>query len=171
MLGYHLTPKTRRIVRKPLGKLITGKTRQTMLRLRKIFSRKPPKYIVAVGDRVSMLCLKAAIPVRTFILDGREKRRRIRWRHLPRVKRYRTENPAGMITQEAWKAVRRAIRNRGILMVKGEEDLLTLPAILESAFGSAVLYGQPKRGIVLVQVNAGKKKAIRKVVSEMSSSR
>ena len=40
------------------------------------------------------------------------------------------------------------------IVVEGEEDLATLPAILYAPPGSVVVYGQPDEGSVLVKVNS-----------------
>jgi uncharacterized protein (UPF0218 family) len=48
-----------------------------------------------------------------------------------------------------------------ILLVRGEEDLLTLAAIISAPEGSAIIYGQPGAGSVYVKVDkASKKKAL-----------
>jgi hypothetical protein len=51
--------------------------------------------------------------------------------------------------------------------VSGEEDLLTLPAVLLAKNGSRVFYGQPGKGMVLIEVNAKTKKKVKKLVDEM----
>ncbi len=52
-------------------------------------------------------------------------------------------------------------------MVDGEEDLATLPAILYAPLGSAVVYGQPNEGSVLVMVTPEKKKQIENLMKQM----
>ncbi|MCG3779568.1 MAG: hypothetical protein JW390_20152 [Nitrosopumilus sp.] len=39
------------------------------------------------------------------------------------------------------------------LIVNGEEDLLVLPVCIHAPENSVVLYGQPNKGLVLVQIN------------------
>ena len=39
-----------------------------------------------------------------------------------------------------------------VLLVDGEEDLATLPAVLAAPDGASVVYGQPGEGMVLVTV-------------------
>jgi len=53
------------------------------------------------------------------------------------------------------------------IIVEGEEDLATLPAILYSPPGSAVVYGQPNEGSVLVDVTAEKKLHIEELMKRM----
>lgn len=47
------------------------------------------------------------------------------------------------------------------MIVDGEEDLLTLVAMAVAPLGSFVIYGQPREGVVLVEVDCqANKKAI-----------
>ena len=58
------------------------------------------------------------------------------------------DNPQGTITQEAIVAIKEALeRNEHThIVVDGEEDLLTLIAVLYAPENSFVVYGQPYRG-------------------------
>ncbi len=49
----------------------------------------------------------------------------------------------------------------------GEEDLLTLVAILVAPAGSIVAYGQPEIGIVLVRISEDKKDEIQALIDRM----
>jgi hypothetical protein len=69
------------------------------------------------------------------------------------------KNPPSKITKELQDAVKDAVPPLKII-VEGEEDLATLPAILMAQFGSVVAYGQPNEGIVLVEVTKEKKREI-----------
>ena len=64
------------------------------------------------------------------------------------------ENPAGSITPELFNAVQKAFSpdDRKIILVKGEEDLAVLPALLAAPLGFVVYYGQPNEGLVEVPV-------------------
>ena len=53
------------------------------------------------------------------------------------------------------------------IIVDGEEDLATLPAILYAPLGSAVVYGQPNEGSVLVDVTPEKKLHIEEFMKKM----
>ena len=53
------------------------------------------------------------------------------------------------------------------IVVNGEEDLATLPAILYAPLGSAVVYGQPNEGSVLVEVTLEKKEQIKDLMKRM----
>ena len=54
-----------------------------------------------------------------------------------------------------------------LIIVNGEEDLFTLPAILYAPVGTSVLYGQPDEGLVVVSVNNSLKTKVRNILIEM----
>ena len=69
---------------------------------------------------------------------------------------------------EAWKAIQDAMREKEVVMiVEGEEDLLTLPAIVESPDDAFVVYGQPSQGLVVVTATAPKKRKILEMMNAM----
>jgi uncharacterized protein (UPF0218 family) len=69
------------------------------------------------------------------------------------------DNPAGVITEDLIDAVGNALKSdeHVRIFVRGEEDLAAVPAILMAPEGSAVLYGQPDEGVVLVKITSDKK--------------
>ncbi len=107
--------------------------------------------VVTVGDIVSIETLKAGIPVNLRIVDHRSMRQPLGIMSFPTQNTYRAKNPAGGITMEAWNAIKQAMKNReAVILVEGEEDLLALPAIIESPDCAFVIYGQPSQGLVVV---------------------
>jgi uncharacterized protein (UPF0218 family) len=53
------------------------------------------------------------------------------------------------------------------VLVEGEEDLLTLVAVLKAPENSLVVYGQPHEGIVAVRVDKTTKEKVRQIVETM----
>ena len=53
------------------------------------------------------------------------------------------------------------------MLVEGEEDLLTLVAVLKAPENSLVVYGQPHEGVVAVKVDKAIKEGIRKIIAAM----
>ncbi len=51
-----------------------------------------------------------------------------------------------------------------MVMVEGEEDLLTLVAVVLAPLGSLVAYGQPDRGIVIVVVSDVEKSLAEQII-------
>lgn len=56
-----------------------------------------------------------------------------------------------------------------MVLIDGEEDLLTIPAVIEAPVGSVVFYGQPLEGVVAVSVDEKSKSKAREVLQQMSS--
>jgi hypothetical protein len=83
------------------------------------------------------------------------------------------KNPPGTITQEAIVAIQDALKSshRTKIVVDGEEDLLTLIAILHAPESSFVVYGQPYEGVVVVKVTPQKKSEIADILKAMENVR
>ena len=58
--------------------------------------------------------------------------------------------------------MREAFEKESLIFVNGEEDLLTYPAVLIAENNSAIIYGQPDQGKVIVKVDEDKKEKLRK---------
>jgi GTP-dependent dephospho-CoA kinase len=84
-----------------------------------------------------------------------------------------TDNQAGTIERRAAGVIRRSIGSylltskMQVILVNGEEDLMTIPAILISPLDSLVLYGHPEKGIVIVKVTESKKKEVLSIFNKM----
>jgi len=67
----------------------------------------------------------------------------------------KVENPAGRITRALWRAVRDAANgvDRVKIEVSGEEDLASLVAIATGPEGAHVIYGLPKKGLMVVKID------------------
>ena len=131
--------------------------------------RKRPEKLIAVGDRVSRNIIEKGIPLDVAVVDNKVMRRPARPITAEMDKTYRLSNPPGTLTDEAWQVVGEAIRfdGRVKVLVEGEEDLLTLVAVLSAPPGSLVVYGQPRSGIVVVRVTEETRKKFRGIVDRM----
>lgn len=114
--------------------------------------------LIAVGDRVSQDIADSSLEADLSILDGSIQREDVGSQHFEYIAAERTfkiDNPAGEITGEAWKAVRKAsaLECSTKIIVEGEEDLLALPAALFASESSVVVYGQPGEGAVLMETD------------------
>lgn len=164
-----LTPELRARLKAPLGDLFTGDEPTAARAAWALVLQGTPAKVIIVGDRVAADSATLGVEADLYIVDGRVMRRTVTVEH-PAVERVLDiENPAGTLTSSAVNAVRRALagREKARIDVKGEEDLLTLPAILEAPLGSFVVYGQPGEGVVVVEVTEAKKKEIRQMVESM----
>jgi uncharacterized protein (UPF0218 family) len=166
---YVLTPSLRRKLKNPLGRFFPSMDVRGEDFLALVTGA---KLVVSVGDRVTeTLQETTGRSPDVFVVDGMERRTA---REVPRVAHgstIRAKNPAGGITKAALSAVKQAFAGEKPVMVliDGEEDLLTIPAVIEAPIGSVVFYGQPLEGVVGVQVDEKSKAKAREILGRMSS--
>ena len=111
-------------------------------------------YIITVGDRTTEKMIDFDLIPSLQIIDGLEKRTKRDILKLGSAFELKIDNPAAEITLESIEIIKKAFTmNSPIrLTVKGEEDLLVLPACIHAPENSVILYGQPNKGLVLVQI-------------------
>lgn len=170
MKTYRLTDELRTKLKKPLGRLIRGQPNETMKRLSNVIDREKPAKILAIGDTVTLSMAKHGVSADVYVVDNKVMRKPISPVSLETGDVVHVRNPPGTITPEAWEAIQKAAKQSSIIkiVVEGEEDLLTLPAIIHAPEGSIVVYGQPNVGIVLVRVTARKKRETRALVEALT---
>ncbi len=140
-----------------------------MPKLKLLVQRSKPSKLTTVGDVVSRETLAAGIQVSLRIVDQMTLRKRISPVEIKVERTYKVRNPAGVVTKEAWDAIREALKDReALILVDGEEDLLAIPAVLESPDNALVVYGQPSEGLVVVTASAEKKTEVRKIANRMT---
>ena len=154
-----LTNELRQSLKDPLGKLLPGSGPEIYEEVSTtISSRKPPR-VIFVGDAVARNAQTRGIRRDVMIIDNREKRGKANPFDTRAARIFRVRNEPGTIGSEAWAAVEEAVTSGdAIMIVDGEEDLLTLVAMAVAPLGSFVLYGQPNQGIVMVEVDESAKK-------------
>lgn len=164
-----LTPALRKKLKSPLGLLIRGSFDETMKELKRIVEKEKPRKIISVGDVVSKNMIKKGIFSNVLIVDNRVMRKTIKPISIDADQTLHVKNPPGTLTDKAWTIIQAALEQRltTMVLVDGEEDLLTLVAVLCAPENSLVVYGQPHVGIVVVKVTEQKKKHIRQIVDEM----
>ncbi len=162
---YNITPELRVRLKEPFGMLIRGSFAETMGKLDAMVKREKPPLIVSVGDTVSRNLHEHRIPPQLSITDNKRMRKKIKPRIFA-VKLFHVKNPQGTITEEAIAAIR-AVQ----VIVDGEEDLLTLVAVLYAPENAFVIYGQPYEGIVVVKVTSEKKAEAEKILKAMETVR
>ena len=112
-------------------------------------------YIITVGDRTTEKMIDFDVIPSLQIIDGFEKRQKREFPKLGNASELIIDNPAAEITLQSIEIIKKAftltppIR----LTVNGEEDLLVLPVCIHAPENSVVLYGQPNKGLVLVEIN------------------
>lgn len=166
-----LTPTLREKLKSPLGLLIRGTPDDTMKKLGELVEREKPSKIISVGDIVSESMAKHGISPQVMIVDNKVMREAIAPIFLEADQIFRLENPPGTLADQAWSIMQEALRRvqRTKVVVDGEEDLLTLVAVLCAPENSIVVYGQPHEGIVVVKVTEQTKRMIRQIVEAMEA--
>jgi GTP-dependent dephospho-CoA kinase len=168
-----LSPEKLRLLKEPLGLLLENKdvTKQ------KLYSfLKDAKLIVSVGDATTDRLNCYGIVPRVCVVDGRERRaqRKSIGGDSPlqnQVLQLKCSNPAGTISRRAVEVLVDAVRYSNInpvrVIVQGEEDLLTLPILILVPAGSVVLYGQPFKGIVIVEVDSKTRRSAKDLMDSL----
>ncbi|MGC8816387.1 MAG: GTP-dependent dephospho-CoA kinase family protein [Candidatus Hadarchaeum sp.] len=148
----------------PLGRLFTHIT-DVFYHIQKV----RPTRLITVGDMVTSCFLSAGFKPDIAVVDLTLMRSPVNEKIKSLIDSFeanvvKVENPAATITPELWRALESAKSPTKIIVV-GEEDLATIPAVLTSPDGSVVVYGQPRQGVVLVEVDEKKRQEFREILS------
>ncbi len=156
------------ILKRPFGTLVREKdiTKQKILSM-----LEDAKKIITVGDATTERLISFGITPDIAVIDGLERRSRRDHSINYHAKEMLCTNPAGTISKEAVHALQIALETSPPITVKvqGEEDMLALPLFTMAPKGSAVLYGQPLEGIVLVYITEEKQNQAKDVMDKISS--
>jgi GTP-dependent dephospho-CoA kinase len=128
------------------------------------------KKIITVGDATTERLLSFGITPDIAVIDGVERRSLRDYCINYPAKEMLCTNPAGMISRGAVRVLQSALETPSpvIVKVEGEEDMLALPLFTMAPMGSAVLYGQPLEGIVLVNITEDKQKQAKDLMNRIS---
>ena len=168
-----ITKELRTVLGKPLGLLIEGAPdRAIQIAKSNISTIQPPK-IICVGDIVSRNLLNAGVKVDIFIIDGKTLRTEKEVIDHSGEEIVTLNNPQGFIMGKIWEILEKALKSskQFQINVKGEEDLLGLPAVVLAPLNSLVFYGQPPifgpSGLVMIQVTEEKRKEFQGYIDMM----
>src|SRR4030042_6548018 len=142
---YVIKPELLEKFRRPFGVLLQGTFSETMKQVSALVKKEKPPKVVSVGDTVSKNLHKHGITPQLSITDNKSLRRRVKPTTFPSRKVFHAKNPQGTITDEAVKTVQEGLQAKegAHVIVDGEEDLLTLVAVLYAPEEAWVIYGQP----------------------------
>ncbi len=130
--------------------------------------------ICTVGDMTTETLHRLGVPIKVAVVDYQTKRRPDdRWEEsLGPVGdvTVAVDNPAATITPEMYNGILEAWSSvRSVKMVvRGEEDMASLPAILHAPGGATVIYGIPDTGLCLVQVDGHARDVVRDVLARLT---
>lgn len=169
IIAYSLTPELRIKLKKPIGKLIKGSFAETMKKFKVIIKQEKASVIISVGDTVSRNLAENQIQPKLSIIDNKRMRKRTKEKKPEGKKAIHAKNPPGTITEEAIIAIQKSIKSSQYvkIVVDGEEDLLTLIAILYAPKNALVVYGQPYEGVVVVKATPEKKTMVAEILKTM----
>lgn len=147
-----ITHKQKKILQKPLGKLVTTKNLIKYAKERK-------NKIAVVGDRCMWEFLSNDIKFDYGVFDNKIMRMAHSYQfNLSLFKKFTALNKPGSISRDAIRAVNKMLKNdKGVLEINGEEDLLVLPLMLRMELGSTIFYGQPHQGLIKLPVTEQQK--------------
>jgi uncharacterized protein (UPF0218 family) len=173
-----LPPEMRDLLKAPLGELHRGRGLECVDKMKGDLAE--AVMILAVGDITAYYLRAATVWPDLMIVDHKTKRSTVdeavkagihhNGRGSPDYRTIEVDNPAGVLTNEFIHLIRDCLEGpfkRTKIVVNGEEDLATLPVILFAPLGSAVVYGQPGEGSVLVKVTDDKKDYIKSLIDKM----
>jgi len=139
-------------LRRPFGKVLSNEELISALKKRE-------GMLITVGDDCSYSLIRAGITPDVVIYDLRIKRREVIGSVRDALSKFDdgeviVHNAAGVIMDELVESVKDAIeKGEGKILVKGEEDLAALVAMMYAPDGALIVYGQPDEGAVLVKMN------------------
>jgi uncharacterized protein (UPF0218 family) len=168
-VAYSITAKLRTKFKEPFGTLIQGSFPQTMSKMKELVGSEKPPTLISVGDVVSHNLHEYNIHPQITIIDNKF----LRTQRMPELdsfeKMVNVNNPKGTITEESILAIKEAIEEKRHthIVVNGEEDLLTLIAVLYAPENAYVVYGQPYSGIVVIKVTVEKKAQAQEFLNAM----
>ena len=171
--ALHLPHHLRDFLRKPLGQIIEGEDQFASFTAQKtsqIIKHQKPFMIISVGDIVSNSLQKAKVKLDIIIIDYRSRRKDLSYK--PKTNINYILNPPGTIQKEAVNNIKTALdcmlknKTSQKIVIKGEEDLLALPAIMFAPLESIVVYGQKDFGIVIVKVTEHMKLKVAGIIQQ-----
>ncbi len=169
-----LPEELRSELKPPLGKLFRGRGQECIAPMQDLL--RPAPKVIAVGD-VTTFCLLSSSGRKPdiCIVDNKTKRMPVPDHvqqgigDLDSYEIVEVANPAATLSQELIDVIKDRLASDGRvkIVVDGEEDLATLPAIVYAPLGSTVVYGQPNEGSVAVVVTPERKEYAKSIMDKM----
>ncbi len=134
--------------------------------------------MISVGDVISLSLVKSDHQADVSIVDLKTRRSMLQESDIEIFYAMDSltsaRNAAGTIEQNAAERIQTALKSyettqeKQTIVVAGEEDLLTIPAILLAPLDSVVVYGQFNVGVIAVHVTDTKKQEVLKLLKQFS---
>jgi len=180
--SHYMPESLVRVLRKPLGRVISSFSTVPQVQLQKMKDDSLQQGCIShisVGDVITYNLIKEGIHPSLSIIDGVTQRKALKsdFMNLILNEGYsNAPNKKGTIQKESVKAIYSLFtefnsgHNKAIkqLFIHGEEDLLTLVAILFAPLASHVWYGQQGVGAVDVRVTEKKKQIVYNLIRQFT---
>ncbi len=163
----------RKELQKPLGRVLES------FEIKDSVVKQKDNIIVSVGDVTTETIFLCGVQPSLAIIDLHVERKPYQtlesFKFPKKYTSLRVQSGPGYISKEAEKSIGvwakgLKLHKRVVLVVEGEEDLLTLPVILAAPIGSFVYYGSPpstgKEGLVEIEVTRERKRFVRALIGQ-----
>jgi uncharacterized protein (UPF0218 family) len=166
---YILPDKLRGILKTQIGQLFTDEKKL-------IEFLKKERLIVSIGDLVTYTILKNKIKPIFCVIDYHTRRGECPLEIARVLKSFgeraiTVKNPAGYLTDELWRIIKKAYMNLRTeslrIEVVGEEDLASLAAIYLAPNDVTIIYGLPDKGVLVVRSTPDNKRKVEQVLQKM----
>ena len=165
--AFRLDEELRRELSRPWGLVITNDEIEAG-RLEEALKNMMADTVVTVGDVTTHTFLERGLVPRLAIVDMKTLRGVYQVdlrKHMKVVSE--VVNPPGHIVSTIVDEISKAFEEGGLVVVRGEEDLLVIPSILALPEGTVIAYGQPGIGVVLIKVDKDKKEKAKELLTSM----
>ncbi|UCE38135.1 MAG: DUF359 domain-containing protein [Thermoplasmata archaeon] len=132
------------------------------------------KKVVSVGDQCSFTLFKMGFTPDIAVVDYMVQRNDVGTmrEQIEKIGQIviNVKNPPGVLTKDLWNAVKSAYQREEKVRIEvdGEEDLATLPGVWLAPEKTAVVYGLPNIGLVLVKDEDDAKMKVKNVLTHMN---
>lgn len=159
----------RNVLKQPLGELIKESSPDFEIAVDECIRKylTIPRLVVTVGDAVTDSFLKKNYIPDISVIDLCIERKKV-YETVSDLgfrgeKVLKVSNEPGTLSYQVYEALKTQLKHQqkpAVLQIDGEEDLITLFAVLVAPLYSLIIYGQPHEGIVVVEATESKKKEI-----------
>jgi len=171
---YKMAPALDAELKQPMGDLYEGPEHHPEVAMSNAIEELPHVHgpLIAVGDVSVQTLLMLDIVPDVALVDGYTQREALDEALLVSHDSFdfvfHADNPAGQLTPSLFESIQHAIQSEGssLIQVNGEEDLAPIVLHLLLPLESVVIYGQPKRGVVVQIVTTQTKERCRFLLSQ-----
>jgi pantetheine-phosphate adenylyltransferase len=175
--NLYLTKEVESMLKDPFGKLFTGPEENHSIAITNALNFLEDFHlpIIGVGDVTVRALQNIDSPASIGVID--EKTKRVKWDGYREINQslydnvIKCENPPGVLTRSLFESCEQAIFNwtekneTTLILVNGEEDLAPLFLHIIAPMKSAIIYGQPTKGVVVRITGLDSKMRCQKILS------